>query len=394
MNPNQNLVITHNPDMYQMEDAISAFRDTQDGFCYPTPDLSLIRSELDKFIKDVEKEVCALQVYKFNKSKQSIYEKYMGDEVRIYTQGNSKDTYSTVVAKSEEVAEKVFSIYLRYIERTDDVTIYMRSFFMNDGRLDMTESELKAKDLEYISELYYPYIKTDVMFEQFFTGAENIMLLVGAPGLGKSKLTTLALKHAHENPDILPYDKMADNETLESQFINCGYVKSTDVLVNDKFWRELEQGSFDFCIIDDLDYMLTKRDAEVQTVEDDKKNTFLNQFLSYTDGIEKHNTKFIITTNQTYDDIDSALLRDGRLFDILEFRPLHKEEALKIWSSNNLDEKDFHSVFTKDEVSPATLGKEINKRLNKRIDSATQSYLLEDNISKVKSAGRRKRMSL
>lgn len=394
MNPNHNLVITHNPDMYQMEDAIAAFRDSQDGFTFPTPDLTLLRSEFSNFIQDVEKEVCPLQVYKFNKSKHSIYEKYMGETVRIYTQGTSKDTYSTVVATSEEVAEQVFAIYLRYVERTDDVSIYMRSFFMNDGRLDLNESELKAKDLDYISELYYPYIKTDVMFEQFFTGAENILLLVGAPGLGKSKLTTLALKHAHQNPHILPYDKMADNETLETQFINCAYVKSTDVLVNDKFWRELEKGSFDFCIIDDLDYMLTKRDAEVQTIEDDKKNTFLNQFLSYTDGIEKHNTKFIITTNQSYDEIDSALLRDGRLFDILEFRALHKDEAINIWKSNKLSEEEFNKVFTKNDVSPATLGKEINKRLNKRIDSATQSYLLEDNISKVKNAGRRKRMAL
>jgi SpoVK/Ycf46/Vps4 family AAA+-type ATPase len=207
-------------------------------------------------------------------------------------------------------------------------------------------------------------------------------------------MSTLALKHAFKNPDKLPYDKLKDNPALDNQFITVVYVKSTDVLVNDKFWRELEKHEADFCIIDDLDYMLTKRDSEVTNAEDQKKNDFLNQFLSFTDGVEKHKTKFIITTNQKYDDIDSALLRKGRLFDILELRQLDHKEALNIWLDNELSETDFNELFTAHEVLPAELGSEIAKRLNTRISTATDSYLKEDGISKVLKAGRAKKIGI
>ena len=84
----------------------------------------------------------------------------------------------------------------------------------------------------------------------------------------------------HENPDNLPYDKIEINAGLDSQFINCAYVKSVDVLVNDQFWRSLEVRGMDFVIIDDLDYMLTKRDAETSSAEDAQKNIFLNQLTT------------------------------------------------------------------------------------------------------------------
>ena len=232
------------------------------------------------------------------------------------------------------------------------------------------------------------------MFDQFFTGVENILLLVGEPGLGKSKMSTLALKHAFHNPDKLPYDKLKDNPALDNQFISVVYVKSTDVLVNDRFWRELSKLQADICIIDDLDYMLTKRDAEVTSADDQKKNDFLNQFLSFTDGVEKYKTKFIITTNQKYDDIDSALLRKGRLFDILELRKLDKHEALDIWLDNDLPKEEFEKVFHAHEVLPAELGSEINKRLNTRIETATATYLKEDGISKVIKATRVKKIGV
>lgn len=140
--------------------------------------------------------------------------------------------------------------------------------------------------------------------------------------------------------------------------------------------------------------MLTKRDAEVTSSDDAIKNTFLNQFLSFTDGVEKHKTKFIITTNQKYNDIDTALLRKGRLFDILELRQLDQKEALEIWIDNGLSVTEFHNVFHDHHVLPADLGSEINKRLNDRIDSATVAYLKEDGISKVIKASRVKKIGV
>jgi SpoVK/Ycf46/Vps4 family AAA+-type ATPase len=187
---------------------------------------------------------------------------------------------------------------------------------------------------------------------------------------------------------------MLNNSALDNQFINIVFVKSTDVLVLDNFWRSLEQFQADIVIIDDLDYMLTKRDSEVMSADDAKKNLFLNQFLTFTDGVEKYKTKFIITTNQRFDEIDSAILRKGRLFDILELRKLDKAEAQAIWNENNLNEDDFNNTFKTPEILQAELGSEINKRKNKRIQTAQLSYLKEEGISKVERATKPKKVGM
>lgn len=388
------LVFSHSTDMMTPEDAMAVYNDTIDGFMYKVPDLAVKASFFNDFIKDINTKVCEMECFDYSKTKNNVFQRHLGDSVRMYISGNSSLMYFNVMTTSEKLANDIWNIYLEYSEDDDEVEVFMHSYYMNNNQLDSSTKKLEHKELKTISEKYYPYIDTNIMFDQFFTGSENIMLLVGNPGLGKSKMATLALKHAIDNPNILPYDKIEENEGLDSQFVTVVYVKSTDVLVNDKFWRELAKQQVDFCIIDDLDYMLTKRDAEVQSTDDANKNAFLNQFLSFTDGVEKFNTKFIITTNQQYDDIDTALLRKGRLFDILELRELNHQEALDIWESNNLSVDLFEQNFTDDKILPAELGSEISKQLNTRIGTATKSYLKETNISKVKKAGRNKKIVL
>lgn len=209
-----------------------------------------------------------------------------------------------------------------------------------------------------------------------------------------TKLVSLMLKYAYNNTEYLPYDKM-DIDIIENQFISVGRVKSTNVLASDQFWESIQKAQHDFIILDDLDFMLTKRESEVQTQDDVIRNQFLSQFLPFTDGIENNNTKFIITTNQTYEHMDSALLRKGRLFDILELRNLKVQEAKEIWLENSLKEEDFNTLFNSNTVvNPADLGSEIHKRTNKRIKNKTKNYLLESEISKVQKARKNKKIVL
>lgn len=387
------LIVTHNSEELSIDDAVMSNIDIEDGFVYALQDMSIKSTDYKALIEDLQ-DICSLTEYNYSKNKNSVYYKLIGEKLRVYVRGNSVDLFIGIYARSEDVCSKAWQIYLKHSDDEDGVDMFMHSYFMNGGQLDNASKQIDIDELQYISDKYYPYIDTQIMFDQFFTGSENILLLVGEPGLGKSKMSTLALKHAYENPDKLPYDKLEVNPALDNQFISVVYVKSTDVLINDKFWRDMGKIQADICIIDDLDYMLTKRDSEVQSVDDAKKNDFLNQFLSFTDGVEKTKTKFIITTNQKYSDIDSALLRKGRLFDILELRALDASEALAIWLDNSLKEKDFNELFKTHEVLPADLGSEINKRLNKRIKTATQPYLKEDGISKVQKASRVKKIGL
>jgi hypothetical protein len=376
------------------DEAVVVHRNNLDGFRYTMPEMRIKNSALEGFMKDIREKICPLAEYSYSTQKNSIITRYHGEDARIYIQGNSKDVFAHVYTKNEVTNNQIWEIYLDNTPKDDSVEINMTAFSMNGPRLDETDRDIDPKDLAYISEMYYPYVDIKIMFEQFFTGSENILLLVGEPGIGKSKMSTLALKYAHQHPENIPYDKIEQNPSLENQFINVVYVKSIDVLVNDQFWRNIEARQIDFVIIDDLDYMLTKRDSESSSQEDANKNIFLNQFLSFTDGVEKNKTKFIITTNQKYDDIDSALLRKGRLFDIIELRHLTKVEARKIWIDNGLPAAQFKEVFNQQEVLAADLGSEISKRKNNRINSATDSYLLEEGISKVKIAGRNKKIAM
>jgi hypothetical protein len=387
------LVVTHNWEELTIDEAVMAQLDIKEGYIHSLTDITIKTAQLKDLLKDLNK-VCELKEYDYSKNKNSLYYKVKGDTIKGYIRGNSVDLFCGFYTTTEEVSNEVWKVFLKYCEDKNDVDLFMHSYFMNGGQLDNSSAHMDPEELNYISEKYYPYIDTQIMFDQFFTGAENILLLVGEPGLGKSKMSTLALKHAYENPDKLPYDKLEINPALENQFVSIVYVKSTDVLVNDKFWRDMAKIQADICIIDDLDYMLTKRDSEVQSIDDARKNDFLNQFLSFTDGVEKTKTKFIITTNQKYNEIDAALLRKGRLFDILELRSLDPAEALAIWVDNGLKESEFYQVFHTHDILPADLGSEINKRLNTRIETATVSYLKEDGISKVEKASRIKKIGL
>lgn len=229
--------------------------------------------------------------------------------------------------------------------------------------------------------------------ELYDISIDNPHLYVSTNGVihHNTKFSNLLFKHLFQEPENIPYDKLVAIPELDEQFFNVAYVKSTDILAMDEFWRTLQKELPDFVILDDLDYMLTKRESEVMTSDDAKKNVFLNQLLSFTDGVQKNKTKFIITTNQHFDDVDTALLRKGRLFNILQFRKLKNIEALKIWLEQELKEEEFHSLF-QDEVLQSDLGSEIAKRKNKRIKNTSDSYLLEPEISKIKR--KNKRMTL
>jgi Cdc6-like AAA superfamily ATPase len=342
---------------------------------------------------DEVNDIYKLECYNYSKNSYNTEKKFYSDTVIITVSGNSRDTAFNIYCKSEFDLNKIYNICLKHIDQDQDseVKCFFESFYIKQNGIDKTTKVLTAKDFAETSELYYPFLDTKMMFEQFCTGNETIMILTGNAGLGKTKLSNLLFKHLFQEPENIPYDKLIAIPELDEQFFNVAYVKSTDILAMDEFWRTLQKELPDFVILDDLDYMLTKRESEVMTSDDAKKNSFLNQLLSFTDGVQKNKTKFIITTNQHFDDVDTALLRKGRLFDILEFRKLTNQEALKIWLEQELKEDDFINIFQGD-VLQSDLGSEIAKRKNKRIKNTISSYLKEADISKIKR--KNKRMTL
>ena len=322
------------------------------------------------------------EIYDYSKNISVTIQMY-SDEAILYFKGNTKNVSISFFCKDPKTAKEIWDLVDTDSEESN-IQISVDTMALVQGRFNHTNKFLERSDIDYVSDLYYPYNKITKLFNEYFQSPESILLLTGDPGLGKSKLATLAMQFAIDNPEILPYPLSSENP-----YINLVFVRGIEILSSEEFWMELEEFTPDFVIIDDLDNMLTTREAEVQSQEDIIKNKFMNQFLSFTDGIEKRSTKFIITTNQNYKDIDSAILREGRLFDILEMRALNANEALEIWNQEGLEE--IHFSLTDSEITAAKLSTEIFKHKHK---FSNKDYLLEDGISKVQEAKDRRKIKI
>lgn len=162
---------------------------------------------------------------------------------------------------------------------------------------------------ESVSADLYPFIDDfDTYAERFIESKSNILILIGPPGTGK----TTFIKHllsAMDKKAFLTYDE--------------------EVLSGDgsfaEFISDSEAGAF---VIEDADLFLRSR-AE--------GNGMVSRFLNIGDGLIKmKNKKLIFSTNlPSIKDVDAALIRPGRCFDILEFRPLTPEEANVVASNIN-----------------------------------------------------------
>lgn len=277
----------------------------------------------------------------------------------------------TGFCKDIETSQEIFNLCKNYSEDRPSELSLLNTRFYIEGNYGLRNSDSYMEYDSLISnDKYYPYLDLEEMFKQFSSLNDNILILVGEPGTGKSKLCSSYLKYMLRNPEYFDYNK-------DDECICISFVKSIDVLAKENFWITLKDYDTQLVVLDDLDFFLIEREAEIKNIDDNLKNKFLTNFLSYTDGVDKNKTKFIITTNQSYDDMDKAILRKGRLFDILELRPLHNDEALNIWLDEGLDKKLFKF---KGDVLASDLGAEIEKV---KKNTSFKEYCLESSISKL-----------
>jgi hypothetical protein len=312
--------------------------------------------------------------------------------------------------------------------------IFFKEFFISQGMMgpELTDNVFYKKIEDFKSnKKYYPYFKDDidVFFKNYFLSRDNILVLSGMPGTGKTKMIDLYMKFLMSNKSLVKktiankqksdmlddylldrkvsamekeLDMMkesgikssnstpiADDEEL-NLITQVWYVKNEDVLVNDDFWQKLRATPPSLLVLDDLDNFLGHRTKNSDNSEDAKRNRFINQLLSFTDGLNDNDIcKIIITTNlDVRSDIDNALLRANRTFTVLELPLLSYQEALDIWLSEELQKSDFEPLFEKDsQVTSSELSSTIQKYLKlKELDQkVVASYFDRDSIDITKT---------
>jgi DNA replication protein DnaC len=304
----------------------------------------------------------------------------------------SKTVTLECFAESVELSAELYLKFKEYEYNDDDVYIGFYKMSLGEKGIESVPSNKLLKDFKNDSADFYPYIDVELMFKQFVASKEKILILVGDPGLGKTKMANLYMKFMLENPAYIIEHNNNDAEKFEYEGaieMSVAYIKNQDLLATDQLWSAISQNPYPLVFIDDIGPFLA-RTSSVESSEDKNRNSFMSNFLSFTDGVESNHTKFIITTNEDLEDLDNALMRDGRMFDVLCLRELKYEEAKKIWLNRELNLTDFEKLFEKDkDVSPSALGSNIDKYKNTDVSITTVSYLKEDDISIVKTLGKK-----
>jgi len=291
----------------------------------------------------------------------------------------------------------IFDIIQSFQDKDDEIFVTINSLSLDEQRkIKNIENKKVKSDFNYNSLAYYPYIDTVEMFKQYMISDSNILLLCGTPGTGKTRLgdcfmkylldeseDDITLSNAKTKKISLDEDDIYMSETNKG--VKVAYIKNEEILATDELWNILKEDEYNLVFLDDLDYSLLPRTQQISSSEDIQKNKFISNLLSFTDGIFEsgNKTKFIITSNRPVENIDTAVLRKGRTFDILELRKLKNEEAKNIWLSNGLDEELFYKEIGRDkEVLQADLGTTISMIIKAKAKNIeVKPYIKENGIS-------------
>jgi len=156
------------------------------------------------------------------------------------------------------------------------------------------------EDLRPLPQMF-PFLQQplEVYYDAYARSSAAILLLIGPPGTGKTSFIRGFLQHAGHDAMVSYDPKLLDSDALLAEFLSS----AADVFV-----------------LEDADALLTSRQSG---------NTLMHRLLSVSDGlVTLAGKKLIFSTNlEDPADVDPALLRPGRCFDVLRFGLLDAVQA-------------------------------------------------------------------
>ncbi len=213
---------------------------------------------------------------------------------------------STEIEKHSNIKNSITKAFSKFIE-PEKIFTNLSWYFNVKG--DMHVSEFMEELDDIIHQEAYPYIENIEKFiDLYINSKESILLLLGPPGTGKTRLIRYILK------------KMAilkSNRTISGMFTS-----EKEVVENSRFYISLLSSDYhSYMIIEDMDYHLQRRTDG---------NFSMYNLLTASDGLIKNlgDKKIILSSNlPNVKNIDEALLRKGRCFSILKTRLLSPDES-------------------------------------------------------------------
>jgi hypothetical protein len=235
-----------------------------------------------------------------------------GDGFHIRFRASMVDTESRNPRYNEDITftgteEAVKLMITEFEEHFRDVMIpvnHQVSMVINTAN-GLNHIQLPVKtDRVLVPEMYPIISDVDEYINGFLNSTANVLILMGPPGLGKSALINEIINRANVATSIVFDEAVMRNEMLYTDFINKALGDDGGLM-----------------IMEDSDNILRDRETF--------NNDMMSRLLNISDGIvNTAGAKFVFSANiQNKADIDTALTRPGRCYDITEFRNLTREEA-------------------------------------------------------------------
>ena len=217
-------------------------------------------------------------------------------ETRNYIRFNTNN--STLTFKAYGDKSFVESMVSLVEETFDVVTSYIEWVYNGDGssvNVPLNQDRLPVEEM-------YPFLKGETLasyYDRYLSSSANILLLIGPPGTGKTTFIRGLLAHSQSSA-IVTYDAA--------------------ILEKDGLFARFIEDDANVMVLEDSDAFLKSRSDG---------NTMMHRFLNVGDGlVTTKGKKMVFSTNlPSVRDIDSALVRPGRCFDVVTFSELTEEEA-------------------------------------------------------------------
>ena len=268
-----------------------------------------INTTKNHIVDFITKHLPELKVYTLDSERVLFLKKNGNANEFIKVEAYSKELINVEIFGSLEFVKNCKEL----LENAKTITkSFVKWYYQDEGRLGEFVFELNERNLP-VDEMY-PWLKVPLTeyYDSFLNSSENILLLIGPPGTGKTTFIRGLIKHANTMASIC-YDEAV--LSMDDLFISFFNNDESNVL-----------------LIEDADTHIKSRESG---------NELMKRFLNVADGIcANFGKKIVFTTNlPNVREVDSALIRPGRCFDVLQFRKLEVEELNKLAKKLNIDKE-------------------------------------------------------
>ena len=244
--------------------------------------------------------------------------------------------YNNITSLKKEIE----FIFKSFLAKENNSLIEINYYLLSQENTPIYLSITEQIETE-IQEVNYPFIANiNKLIENYFNSKASILFLIGNPGTGKTRFIRYLLSRNSKKNSVY-------------------YTSDRHVIEHGSIFTDFLQSSSNILVLEDFDFHLNSRK---------EGNTIMYHLLGLSDGlIQSFNKKIIISTNlSSLNNIDEAIIRKGRCFDIINFRFLYWDEVVEFFKNNNCEE--MTKGIDEKEYTLADLYYILNNKTNKKLE--------------------------